>query len=387
MPPVRQRARTTRAVENDERILSAATALIVEQGVDAFGLRDVAAAAGLTYGALYGRYDNLAELLTDLWCRRLGAQIERLIDVAGAAVTTGSLPPIDLAWVTSPPPELTAAVRLCAVTPRIDELGDVVPVQIESWLTRARASSGSTEGAVLLGVVALLIGAVFAGGVHDDGDRPVRAAARWMHDGNSSWVPMDGPTPAPVVRPRHQFGVDDLLLDGILQATMDVVARSGMRQTTLKRIGRVAGCAPSSVYAYYGARDDLLVDLVTRSVWHARAGLSECVLAPVPVAAALVAGVVRPEARRHRRMSVEVVLAACHDHRLAAVLEEADRSALAEAAGGLVPDPSILPQAVTVLTAARDMGLGVELLADLVDLRPVDWRPFCSAFRDGLSGG
>jgi hypothetical protein len=96
------------------------------------------------------------------------------------------------------------------------------------------------------------------------------------------------------------------------------------------------------------------------------------------------AGATRPEAARLRRLTLEFLLAAHHDDRLASVVDEADSAALAQSAVAISPDPSFRQGAIVVLHASRDVAVGLSLIADLIDLQGIDWRAFTTAFVDGL---
>src|ERR1700689_4450565 len=79
-----QRTRTARAIANDAAIRDAAINEILRVGVDRVSLRDVGKHAGLTHGATYARYEDVNELLVDLWesklCRSAIAMFERSVD-------------------------------------------------------------------------------------------------------------------------------------------------------------------------------------------------------------------------------------------------------------------------------------------------------------------
>ena len=62
-----QRTRSARALANDLAIREAAIQSILKSGVDRLSLRDVGQQAGLTHGATYARYEDVDELLVDLW--------------------------------------------------------------------------------------------------------------------------------------------------------------------------------------------------------------------------------------------------------------------------------------------------------------------------------
>ena len=65
--------RSARALTNDEAIRTAAVQLIFSNGIDSISFRDVGARRGLTHGALYARFEDVEELLIDLWDARTAA--------------------------------------------------------------------------------------------------------------------------------------------------------------------------------------------------------------------------------------------------------------------------------------------------------------------------
>jgi AcrR family transcriptional regulator len=65
--------RNARAAANDVAIAAAAVGEILRVGVDRVSLREVAQRAGLTHGATYARYEDVNELLIDLWNSKISS--------------------------------------------------------------------------------------------------------------------------------------------------------------------------------------------------------------------------------------------------------------------------------------------------------------------------
>jgi AcrR family transcriptional regulator len=74
-------------LSNDDAIRSAAVKLILEAGIDSISFRDVGREAGLTHGALYARFEDVEELLVDLWTSVLCGRAIKLLDAAREAAT------------------------------------------------------------------------------------------------------------------------------------------------------------------------------------------------------------------------------------------------------------------------------------------------------------
>lgn len=77
------RTRPTRA-QTRERLLEAAAAVFAERGYDGASLDDVAAAAGLTKGAVYSGFSSKDELFFALVAERLDQRLQVVADAAGS---------------------------------------------------------------------------------------------------------------------------------------------------------------------------------------------------------------------------------------------------------------------------------------------------------------
>ncbi len=83
--PTVPKQRSARALNNDAAIRTAAVTLVLSKGIDAISFRDVGREAGLTHGALYARFEDVEELLVDLWDSILTPRAVALIELASAA--------------------------------------------------------------------------------------------------------------------------------------------------------------------------------------------------------------------------------------------------------------------------------------------------------------
>ena len=84
--PRTPRARSARALANDAAIRAAGVAEVLRVGVDHLSLRDVGHRAGLTHGATYARYEDVDELLVDLWNSTMLTRAIALYDLCAALV-------------------------------------------------------------------------------------------------------------------------------------------------------------------------------------------------------------------------------------------------------------------------------------------------------------
>jgi len=88
--PKVQRTRSARALANDLAIREAAIQSILKSGVDRLSLRDVGQQAGLTHGATYARYEDVDELLVDLWNSTLVHRAVAMYELSSVAASEPS---------------------------------------------------------------------------------------------------------------------------------------------------------------------------------------------------------------------------------------------------------------------------------------------------------
>ncbi len=144
------RRRSVSSQENDERLLEAALVEIADVGIDRLGMSGVARRAGLTTGALYGRYENVYELAAAVWTTRVRDTHFALLDRAVRALVDDdrSIPLGEVIQeLVCPSRSTVAALELLATARRIDELDEVVTPAVEEWMQGWRAGTRGTRPA------------------------------------------------------------------------------------------------------------------------------------------------------------------------------------------------------------------------------------------------
>lgn len=375
------KARRQAAIENDQRILRAALWCLDRQGVDGITTVGVAAAAGLSTGALYSRYDQQHDLLVDVWQRQSLAAVQQLIDVAVAVRRSGGAEPqvaALAALLAEPSVALRVGVQLMAVTRRIDELADVVPGDLAMLLQDLGVHVEQPDPAQVdvLAVVACSLGAVLLGGVR--GASPIDWAPmiRWC----GAPVPVSAPSwpPAPPFRSEPVHDPDDPMVDAMLRSAQQVIARSGVERATLLRICRAARLTPTVVYNRFENREELIVDLVQRIVRSSvTTEMRTMVHASPAMLATSMATLGSPQGQPRRRLALEVLLATMHHDRLAAPAVVAEARTRAAAASLLADRYGAAATAGDVLVFGSAVQHGTAVLLELgVDLAGADWLPF-----------
>ena len=387
------RRRSSRSVANDAIIRAAIVDEIAVVGVDVLGPTGVARRAGLTTGAVYGRYESVPEMLVDVWITDLRDvhvhDLNRLISAMDQSVA-----PTDMVEVVtnlaSPSTQTRAAVELLTAAHRIDELDEVIGDDVAQWRQTWGIGTGDDDrDARVLWTLAAAWGvALFAlAGLPDPG---WQQSFRWAHRAaQTPYVP--GHAPGPVEVPDLQVDTGDETRDQLLTATMEVMSRVGLERTTTSRIARRAGLGQNWIYAGYASKEDLLVDTLAVLLNKVLAQSERELLAAAPVDDRL-AGVARsvttylaPSLRSWRMLRLEAHLAARHRPRAAAVLVEGFEESLRTypAATGLV-EPERIAGIQPLLRYFVASVLGVGLVDSLFgSLQDVDWRPAIGAFGRG----
>ncbi len=392
-PPVRpRRRRSDRAVANDERILSAAVEVLCRDGFDGLGMSRVARAAGLnSTGALYGRFENAAELAVWAWAERAEAALLDVSDRAvalleGRASDPGSTEAaVRLAAdLSSPGPDLRAALELLAVARRVEELEEVVQPAVASALERwgAAPHAPAARRAQVLGQLALTWGI----GVLS---LPASAPALdwWLVVAGSIGLAHDSSRPCGALEPLTprwpEIDTGEPVRDEVLRAAGSVVARTGFERATVSRIARRAGYSTGVIYEYYGRKDDMiseLVDVLLEGLYTTVTERDSNLIAEhrlAGLAGAYLAGYVQPEARGLQRLKVELYLAAAHQPALADALRRAVTSRSAALTDLLVATGLSRAEAALTPFAGRAIDHGVALVDDVAGpLTDVDWRHY-----------
>lgn len=383
MPSVdRPRPRTARARGNDERLLDAAVAAIADTGLDRMVRTDVTERAGLTHGALYSRYDGLADLAADVWINRAAPHVRTMIAAADRLAGSPAPDAGDLALFRDH--ALTAtAVELAVASARIPELADVVPRDLATWIDehglRGRPRS--------LAVLAMLLGAGIYRSVDPGYGDVAPVVVRWLHQGSSALWSGAPPTPDPP--DRIEYAPEDPVRDRLLQAAAEVIGRSGVEGATMKRIGRTAGYSASAAYNLYRNRDDLIHDALVRSMLFVQTPERTApVLSTADAVAARLAGWCSAEGRARRRLSLEVFLAALRRPALAAAAAEIDERAASAIAASTSRSLHPTDRFQVVFRVGRGVIWGVCLLQETAGgFENVDWRPFTHPVLAGMRAG
>ncbi len=339
--PSATRRRSASSQLNDALILDAGLHEIEAVGIDRFGMSAVARRAGLTTGALYGRYESGAELAAAVWSVRVRDRHFELIDSAIAALVDRTAPPaLDelLEELASPSTETVVALEILGTARRVDELEEVVLADVNQWMTHWAAGPRTRRRrrrAQVVYTLATLWGVLLHRG---PGHRRLdwSPTLRGLH--RSFGRPYDEPSDRLVanIPALVRSQTDDAVEDALIDAVAAIVSRVGLERATGSRIARRAGLTSGAIYGRYENKEALLehaIDsLLARRLTDDVGSLDEILVAgdPGAVTAQIVAGYLSPPRRDWRRFRIEAHLAARTHPHVAATLDRVQEHAKRE---------------------------------------------------------
>jgi AcrR family transcriptional regulator len=373
--------------ENDERLLEAALDEIAAVGVDGLGMSGVARRAGLTTGALYGRYENVNELAAAVWTARVRDAHFALLDAAVRALVDGdeSIAVAQFVGELSCPSRATiCALELLATAHRIDELDEVVAPDLEGWLKGWGAAPRGRQR-LRRAQVLFTIGSLWGVLLHAiprarpaDWERVFTDVGRSYTRRQDPLVTRFVPEPAGPVRASVGDGSQNALIDSVLAIT----ARVGFDRATASRIARRANLTSGAIYARYETKEELLAHAIEALLAQRLADDLEAntYLFTAPdvgaATAAVVGGYLNPARRDWRIFRVEAQIAARHHPPIAAVLDRVQEAAIRaylDALGARNDEERLLLDGVARFAQLVPLGLA---FADLVTpgVPATDWR-------------
>lgn len=262
----------TRSVRRRSEIIDAASALFAQLGYHRVGIDDVAAAVGITGGAIYkhfaGKQDLLAHAVADALApteevvanaHALPAALHGLAELASEQPRNGVLVTREVSALEG---EHATALRT-----RID----AVRAGLAGLIARERPSLAELDARLLSDAVLALNCSTAHHKALIGRDKSVALLASMAARIARAAIPPHDPAPLPS-RTRATTLVDrrDLLID----AAIDLFGRRGYWATTMDDIGAAADIAGPSIYQHFTSKSDLLVAVFIRGNEGLRLGLS-----------------------------------------------------------------------------------------------------------------
>ena len=384
-------SRSEKSKEIAERILNTSLVLLGEYGADGLTMSKIAAAAELSNGPLYGRYDTPEDIIIDLWEHRLVPYLNETFDLLSEWYQ-GDLPnpPSEiLQALVNPPLEAKGAIEVLAVIRRFPYASEIVGSQFTELIDRYLEQQTEKPVALVLGQLTVFFGAILLSPVlaHDSEEswaEIMRILRSWTRRKDITSEPRRDFAPPETPLPKADTG--DELLDAFVDATILVVAQTGFEKATAHRIARAAGRSFSSAYAQFETKDDLMIYAITSMVNKIISisvfgfiGLTREQYVDNGVAVCL--SLCDEQFRLPRNLRLEIVVAARHHENLRTALLETFENSIEAIAVEIrntygIEVKKALENAMLLWHLIRANGFGMSLLSSSSPvMRDVDWAP------------
>jgi AcrR family transcriptional regulator len=255
----RQRSRL--AIANDDAIRNAAIELILSTGIDAISFRDVGKRAGLSHGALYARFEDVEELLVDLWNEVLCHRVISLFEASRKAAllpSDGTVAAV-LQRVREAEQVDVAAVQVLLLSRRFTVLREEVDAFVHDYLETIPSNINSAIWSRTMTLFSLVMVKIFSNSEFGlNADR-----LKFMQPVLTATLRTD-PSEVPPYRYVEADESDDGsiredLRSQLAYSTYGAVGASGYTRATISRISRRANCSPGAIYKLFSSKDELVV--------------------------------------------------------------------------------------------------------------------------------
>ena len=263
--PVVRRATSERSTRNAAAVMKALTQEAIDRGLDGIATSSIAKRAGLTTGAVYSRYENNDEMLIALWesvvAPALAAHVRETID---AIISPSSQPSTELiTQIEKPSRLLSLGAEFVVMAQRSEVVGEVVIAEVSKWLHDAGLSPKSTSitrAGVALGA-SIAIGSILRSYV--TGSNPgMRMIVDGIHNAYLAAKPTSKPRKTVAPKPIRS-ATGSPLRDALIDATAEVMSKTGFTGATISRIARKSGVTSGSIYNFYPDKEALMNDAVS----------------------------------------------------------------------------------------------------------------------------
>lgn len=385
-----QRTRTSRAVANDAAIRDSAINEILRVGVDRVSLRDVGKHAGLTHGATYARYEDVNELLVDLWetrlCRSAIAMFERAVEAVETPNehTIGAL--FDL--VRASRPDDAAMVQVLLISRRIPILYEEIEPFVQNYLEpdenlTLHSSAIFTRALTLFSLTMVHVFADSQFGLDRDYDEVLeRILVNTLKVDPTEVTAIE----QYVQHDRFEISPGDDFRSQLAFSTYDAVGKSGYHGATISRIARRADCSPGAIYKMHSSKEDLVVAVFSDIIGSRWMHASDFVDI---LEGGNLSGLLRYEASAHnalrRNFTLETVLAAAHNDKLRDAVVGQLRELEALIPGLVVVDADEKKCLRHMVRSISSVAVGVSWLASITKTtETLDFNQFAEPFRLAL---
>lgn len=371
-------ARLPKSESTRIKLLDCAIAEILETGPDHVGFTAVARRADMSTGALYARYENVDELLLEVWLHRALPALRHLIAEMQESLETSDGRPARrrIADVLrAPDSQVCLIAKLLVVARRNETLGEFVIPSTIDVINKAMTTTPAFDF-YLAQVLGIAIGVQGTGLVGLDWFSPISIVASSTREAKEFQAVDDATESIP-----EAFGLDEGLEDldrRLFGAVSRVISRVGIDNATISRIARHADINPATIYLKYDDKNDLMAACVSH-VMGATYGQNQGLLESLSSLSsanskdgfktpgvAMFRGNQSKDHSETRLLRLETMFGAAHDEELRIIIEKIFHQMLRADEKTLgIPDNAEVRQSILpVLTFSRFAFYGQALLGE-----------------------
>ena len=310
------------------KLIDCAVDEILEVGPDRIGFTSIARRANLSTGALYARYENVDELLLEVWLhrglpmlRRLVADMEESLDT-----TAGKSARQRIAGVLSAPEnDVNLLTKLLVIARRNEAVGEfIIPTTLE--IVQKAMKTAPAFDLYLGQVLGIALGVQGTGFTGLDWAGPVSMVASSTREAVLA-VAIDPGSPA--IPETGTLGNEiDEVDTRLFMAVSRVISRVGIDNATVSRIARHADINPASIYLRYQDKDALLSACISHTMastysqndrllaWQKNASDQQSGKGALRDSVIMFRGNQSPDHQEVRRLRLETMLGAGHHNDL-----------------------------------------------------------------------
>lgn len=318
------RRRSTRALNNDSAIRSAAIELVLRDGIDAISFRDVGRVAGLTHGALYARFEDVEELLVDLWDEVLCHRAIELLDTAHLATSEPTEANVRslFDFVRDSSSTDAAMVQVLLSSRRFPILHEEVETFIHDHLEALSEEVVKEQRSRTLLLFALVMVQILQNTLFGTNRDDVDFLEAVVLDALK--VPTDAVTPVALQEPTDRIIPlpTGEIRSQLAYHTFEAVGKSGYARSTISRISRRADCSPGNIYKLYPSKEDLVI-AATRRIMQAPWITIELFANVLEegVLTQLLFSALSPQNEVRKNFTLEIAMASAHSEKIRAAVE------------------------------------------------------------------
>ena len=267
-PKAERQVRPKRLLANDERIRSKAVELLAERGFDDFSLWLVARSLGMSHTAMTHRYEDIDDLLCDLWKTVGTTQVESMVSWANDQLSASAdnfepSPAAKKKSIFMRSKDNYATLELLLLSSTRPRLRNVIQDSFTSQLN-SLLKNDSVAAAQTVFLLAIVIGILAE-------QRSSKTNTQALSKAISKVVAaVSAPAQIAVIDEvdashmhNHFLNTGDERRDRVLTSCLENVGRHGYTATTTKMIARESDVSEGAIFTMFKSKADIFFEATT----------------------------------------------------------------------------------------------------------------------------